>query len=88
MNLVYRLEKTDCVLVKKEYKQVNFVCRVEKLGGIVGKLEHTLGSLLYRCERSAVGKDKNTLANVACAQEKMNLKGEKAEDALANLCCG
>ena len=74
--------------MKKEYKQVNFVCGVEKLGGIVGKLEHTLGSLLYRYERIAVGKDKNTLANVACAQEKKNLKGEKAEDALANLCCG
>ena len=64
MNLVYRLEKTDCVLVKKEHEQVNFVC---------GR---------------AVEKDKNTLANVACAQEKMNPKGEKAEDALANLCCG
>ena len=67
---------------------MNFVCGVEKLGGIVGKLEHTLGSLLYRHEKSAVGKDKNALANVAGAQEKMNLKGEKAEDALANLCCG
>ena len=37
MNLVYRLEKTDCVLVKKEHKQVNFVCRMEKSGGIVEK---------------------------------------------------
>ena len=55
---------------------MNFVCRVEKLGGIVGKLEHTLGSLLYRYERSAVEKDKNTLANVACAPENESKRGE------------
>ena len=55
------------------------VCREEKLGGIVENLEHTLGNLLCAHER---------IECIPCAWENTNRKGEKVEDALANLCCG
>ena len=52
----------------------------EKLGGIVENLEHTLGNLLCAHKR--------IVECIPCAWENTNRKGEKVEDALANLCCG